>query len=98
MHKYLQTKAPFNGIITARTVNPGAYVGPPVKGSELPSLTLLEQKKLRLVISVPEAYTSYINTNNEVDFTVKALPDLFFKARVKKLAGKKMAILRSMAG
>ncbi len=87
MQKYLQIKAPFNGIITARNVNPGAYVGPSGKGSELPLLTLREQKKLRLVISVPEAYTSYINSNNEVDFTVKALPDQFFKARVKRLAG-----------
>ena len=98
MQKYLQIKAPFNGVYTSRNVNPGAYVGPSVKGSELSLPTHLEQKKLRLVISVPEAYKSYINTNNEVDFTVKALPDQIFKAWVKKLVGKKMAILRSMAG
>lgn len=87
MQKYLQIRAPFNGVITARNVNPGAYVGPSGKGSELPLLTLREQKKLRLVISVPEAYSSYINSNNEVDFTVKALPDQNFKAQVKRLAG-----------
>src|SRR5207244_2282795 len=72
---YLQIRAPFNGVITARNVNPGAYVGPSGKGSEVPLFTLQEQKKLRLVISVPEAYTGYLNNKNEVSFTVKALPN-----------------------
>src|SRR4051812_39743353 len=43
---YLQIKAPFNGVITARNVDAGAYVGPSGKGSELPLFTLQEQKKL----------------------------------------------------
>lgn len=84
---YLQIKAPFSGIITARNVNPGAYVGPSGKGSELPLFTLREQKRLRLVISVPEAYTGYLNPKNEVTFTVKALPNQQFKALVKRMAG-----------
>jgi len=58
---YLQIRAPFGGVITARNVNPGAYVGPSGKGSEFPLFNLQEQKKLRLVLSVPEAYTSYLN-------------------------------------
>jgi len=87
MQGYLQIKAPFNGIITARNVNPGAYVGPSGKGSELPLFTLQEQKKLRLVISVPEAYTSYLDHKNEVSFTVKSLPNQKFTAQVKRMAG-----------
>jgi RND family efflux transporter MFP subunit len=84
---YLQIRAPFDGVITARNVNPGAYVGPSGKGSEAPLFTLQEQKKLRLVISVPEAYTSYLTNKNEVNFTVRALPDQKFKARISRLAG-----------
>ena len=84
---YLQIRAPFNGVITARNVNPGAYVGPSGKGSELPLFTLQEQKKLRLVVSVPEAYSSYLNHKNEVTFTVRALPNRQFKAQIKRLAG-----------
>ena len=84
---YLQIRAPFSGVITARNVNPGAYVGPSGKGSEAPLFTLQEQKKLRLVISVPESYTSYLNQKNEVSFTVKALPNQQFKAQVKRMAG-----------
>jgi RND family efflux transporter MFP subunit len=85
--RYLQIRAPFPGVITARNANPGAYVGPSGKGSELPLFTLQEQKRLRLVISVPESYAGYLNQNNEVSFTVRALPDQPFKARITRLAG-----------
>jgi RND family efflux transporter MFP subunit len=84
---YLQTRAPFSGVISARNVSTGAYVGPSGKGSELPIFTLQQQKKLRLVISVPEAYTGYINNKVTIDFTTRAIPQRIFKATVKRLAG-----------
>jgi membrane fusion protein, multidrug efflux system len=87
MQNYLQIRAPFNGVITARNVNPGAYVGPAGKGSELPLFNLQEQKRLRLVLSVPEAYTGYLNHKNEVSFTVKSQPDHQFKAVINRMSG-----------
>lgn len=92
---YLQIRAPFSGVITARNVNPGAYVGPSGKGSEMPLFTLQEQKKLRLVISVPETYTSYLSSKNAVKFTVRALPNQEFEAQVKRMAGALDARLHS---
>ena len=85
--KYLEIRAPFDGVISMRNVNPGAYVGPSGKGSELPLFTLQEQKHMRLVISVPEAYTGYLTDNDKVNFTVKALPNRAFTAQVRRLAG-----------
>ena len=84
---YLQIRAPFSGVISARNVSTGAYVGPSGKGSELPIFTLQQQKKLRLVISVPEAYTGYINNKVNIDFTTRAIPQEKFKATVKRMAG-----------
>ncbi len=84
---YLEIKAPFSGIITSRGVNTGAYVGPSGKGSEFPMFTLQQQNKLRLVISVPEAFTSFLTGNSNVTFTVRALPNEKFTARVSRLAG-----------
>jgi membrane fusion protein (multidrug efflux system) len=92
---YLQIRAPFNGVITARNVNPGAYVGPSGKGSELPLFNLQEQKRLRLVLSVPEAYTAYLQQKNEVSFTVKSLPGQPFKAIISRLSGTIDSRLRS---
>jgi RND family efflux transporter MFP subunit len=85
--KYLQIRAPFSGVISMRNVNLGAYVGPSGKGSELPLFTLQEQKHMRLVISVPEAYTGYLTDGDKVSFTVKALPSRVFAAQVRRLAG-----------
>jgi RND family efflux transporter MFP subunit len=91
---YLEIRAPFSGVITGRNVNTGAYVGPSGKGSEFPMFTLQEQKHLRLVVAVPEIYTSYLNNKNQVQFTVKALPD-HFTGTVKRLSGALDARLRS---
>jgi len=84
---YLQIRAPFDGVVSARNVNMGAYVGPAGKGSDQPIFVIQEQSKMRLVISVPEMYTAGLSNKNEVTFSVKALPNQKFKAQVKRLAG-----------
>src|SRR5580698_7557308 len=85
--KYLEIRAPFNGVITIRNVNPGAYVGPSGKGSDLPMFNLQEQKHMRLVVSVPEAYTAFLQQQGAVKFTIKSLPDHKFTAKVNRMAG-----------
>ncbi|SEI42819.1 RND family efflux transporter, MFP subunit [Dyadobacter koreensis] len=92
---YLEVRAPFSGIITARNVNLGAYVGPSGKGSEFPLFTLQDQNKMRLVVSIPEAYVGYVNNKTEIKFSVKAYPNEEFTAKVKRLAGALDTRLRS---
>lgn len=84
---YLQIRAPFSGVITGRNVSTGAYVGPSGKGSDMPIFTLQEHEKLRLVVSVPEAFTAYIDKKNEVDFSVNSIAGEKFKAKISRLAG-----------
>ena len=95
MQNYLEIRAPFSGIISARNVSVGAYVGPSGKGSEFPMFTLNEQKKLRLVVYIPESYTSYLHQDDEISFTVKAYPQEKLKAKIKRLAGALDKRLRS---
>jgi membrane fusion protein (multidrug efflux system) len=95
MKSYLEIRAPFSGIISSRNVNPGAYVGPSGKGSELPLLTLQEQKHLRLSVSIPEAYTNFLKANDVITFKVKSLPAETFTASVKRMAGALDLHLRS---
>ena len=85
--QYLEIHAPFSGVISARNVSAGAYVGPSGKGSDMPLFTLQEQKKLRLVVSVPEAYTSYVAVSGDISFTVNSIANQTFKAKVSRLAG-----------
>ncbi|MBX3256595.1 MAG: efflux RND transporter periplasmic adaptor subunit [Chitinophagaceae bacterium] len=84
---YLVIRAPFSGIITARNVSAGAYVGPSGKGSEQPMFTLQEQKKLRLAVAVPETYTQYLQAKKEISFTIQSLPGEKFSAGIQRMAG-----------
>lgn len=92
---YLQIRAPFTGIVTARNINTGAYVGPAGKGSDLPLLTVQDQKKLRLAVSVPEMYTGYLKNGDEIGFNVRSLPNDNFKAKIQRMSGALDLRLRS---
>jgi membrane fusion protein, multidrug efflux system len=76
-------------------VNIGAYVGPSGKGSEFPALTLQQQGKLRLVISLPESYSGYLKQGDEVSFRVRSYPSENFKAKLSRLSGALDLRLRS---
>jgi membrane fusion protein (multidrug efflux system) len=90
---YLQIRAPFDGVITARNINLGAYVGPG-RGTD-PLLVLQDQKRMRLVISVPENSTGGLSNKDEVTFSVAALPNRKFTAKINRLAGALDTKLRS---
>lgn len=95
IQNYLEIRAPFSGVISARNVNLGAYVGPSGKGSDLPIFTLQQQKHLRLAVSIPELYTGYLKEGHDVTFTVKSQPSVLFTAKVKRLSGALDSRLRS---
>ena len=92
---YLQIRAPFDGVVAARNVNLGAYVGPAGKGSDLPLFTIQQQDKLRLSVFVPELYTGYLSNGDELAFTVKSLLGETFKAKIARKSGALDARLRS---
>ncbi len=95
VRSYLVIRAPFAGTITARNVNVGAYVGPSGKGSEFPALTLQQQEKLRLVISVAEGYAGNFREGSAVRFKVRSNQSEIFKARISRLSGALDSKLRS---
>ena len=95
MQGYLQIRAPFDGVIAARNVNLGAYVGPSGKGSELPLFTIQQQEKLRLSVYIPELYTGYLKNGDELSFNVKSLPGRNFKAKIARMSGALDSRLRS---
>lgn len=82
---YLEIRAPFAGVITTRNVSAGAYVGP--GAGAVPMFTLQEEKKLRLVINLPESNAGVLNQNGVVKFTVKSLPGRYFEAKTSRISG-----------
>jgi membrane fusion protein (multidrug efflux system) len=84
---YLVIKAPFDGVVTARNVSPGAYVGPGDKSSGKPLLILQDQDRLRLTMNVTESYTGNLRNRDTVGFTVRSLPGRKFVAHISRMAG-----------
>jgi RND family efflux transporter MFP subunit len=77
--------APFDGIITSRTVDVGALV---TTGTATPALfTVSDQHRLRLYVNVPENYAAAIRPGLKVTFTVPQAPGRTFNADLVASAG-----------
>lgn len=97
MENYLRVTAPFAGVITERNVHPGALAGPGDGPQAAPALRLVDTRRLRLVIPVPEAYTTHISPGTEVGFTVAAYPGRTFFGIVSRLSHAVDVASRTMA-
>jgi membrane fusion protein, multidrug efflux system len=75
LKNYLVIKAPFDGVITKRNVDPGTLVG----GQKI--LLVLENiSKLRVDVALPEAYTSTVLDSSVISFAVDAQPSRKYSA------------------
>lgn len=69
LKNYLVLRAAFDGVITARSVDPGTLVG-----NSQPMLVLENLSRLRLRVAIPEAYTSALPETSTIHFSVDAQP------------------------
>jgi RND family efflux transporter MFP subunit len=87
MEEYLRVTAPFEAVVTERNVHPGALVGPSGGGAvSTPMLRLVNSRRLRLVVPVPEGYVSGITNGVPITFTVQAYPGEAFMGTVARVA------------
>lgn len=93
---YLRVTAPFAGVITERNVHPGALVGP-TGGDAAPMLRVVDQRRLRLVVPVPEAYTASLTRGASIPFKVTAFPAATFTGTVARIARSVDVATRTMA-
>jgi len=85
MRDYLTVKAPFSGIITERNVHPGTLTGPGFKSDNKPLLILVDNKKLRLEVFIPEEFSEKIDKNDkQITFTTGAWPGKSFTANISR--------------
>jgi RND family efflux transporter MFP subunit len=94
---YLRLTAPFAGVVTERNVHPGALVGPAAGGAAPPLVRVVDDTRLRVVVPVPEAYTSDLKTGTEIPFTVAAYPGQSFSGSVARIAQAVDVATRTMA-
>jgi len=97
MEGYLRVTAPFDGVITERNVHPGALVGPSSGTGSTPMLRLVQERRLRLVVAVPEAYVAGITTGAVIPFTTAAYPGQTFSGRIARISRAVDVPTRTMA-
>jgi RND family efflux transporter MFP subunit len=84
---YLTITAPFAGIVTTRNLHPGALIGPASgAGGAQPILQIVDDKRLRLVVPIPEAQVGDMKAGQLVSFTVPAYPGQTFKAPIRRIS------------
>lgn len=74
-------RAPFDGSIVARFVQPGGYVMPNTK-----VVTMVSLNPLKLQLTVPEVYLSALQPGQIVTFRVVAHPNRTFTAKLVRIA------------
>lgn len=84
---YLTITAPFEGVVTTRNLHPGALIGPASgAGGALPILQIAEDRRLRLVVPIPEAQVGEMRVGQPASFTVPAYPGQTFKAPIQRIS------------
>ena len=84
---YLTITAPFDGVVTTRNLHPGALIGPASgAGGAQPILQIVDDKRLRLAVPIPEAQVGEMKTGQLVSFTVPAYPGQAFKAPIERIS------------
>jgi membrane fusion protein, multidrug efflux system len=84
---YLSITAPFAGVVTTRNLHPGALIGPASgPGGALPILQIADDRRLRLVVPIPEAQVGDIKLGQPASFTVPAYPGQTFKAPIQRIS------------
>ncbi len=81
---YLTIRAPFSGVVTQRSIDPGTLVS---TGNAKPILVVENISTLRLRVPVPEAYTAANSETPAINFTVDAQPDITYQAKLSRKAG-----------
>ena len=85
--QFAHISAPFSGVVTARYVDPGAFIPAATSGSTPQSaaiLTLMDFSRLRVQLYVPEAEVPLIRNGLATTLTVEELPGRTFQGSVTR--------------
>jgi membrane fusion protein (multidrug efflux system) len=87
--QFARITAPFAGVVTARFVDPGAFIPAATSGSTPQSaaiLTLMDFSRLRVQLYVPEAEVPFIKNGLATTLTVEELPGRTFQGTVTRFS------------
>ncbi len=85
---YARITAPFSGTVTARYVDPGAFIPVPSQSSQQSAgiIMLMDFSRIRIQMGVPETDASRIRPGCPVAFSAVGLPGKRFKASITRVS------------
>lgn len=83
---YATIRAPFDGVITERLVDPGAFVRSAAEGATTPVLTIARVDYVRLVLNIPESDVSRVSVGTQIEVRCDQLGPEALKATVTRTA------------
>lgn len=86
---YATIEAPFDGVITLRTIDPGDMVfeASSPKGGDQPLLRVAQLDKIRVKTYVPERDSVWVDVGDAAAVTFDALPGVAFAGEVARFSG-----------
>lgn len=94
LRQYLTITAPFDGMVIERNISPGALVGAGDSGK--PLFVLEDSRTLRLTVAIPETFANQLPKKSAVSFSVNAMPDRRFNAKLARSAESLVETNRAM--
>jgi len=90
MKSYTEIRAPFDGSVTERFVDPGAFI------QQGKIVSMVDISKVRVLVDVPESEVRFSQTGTQASVRFDALPGKCVKAAISRSAGALDPILRTM--
>ena len=84
--EYAVITAPFDGVISERFVDQGAFVRSAAEGTTTPLLCIVSTGRLRLTIDIPETSVSAIEVGTDVEVVIPAVGGASVQASISRTA------------
>jgi HlyD family secretion protein len=84
MVDYTKIRAPFNGLIVSRKVDPGSFVQNASTGNPIPMLRVVRTDVVTFVTWVPEKDASLVNKDTDATIRLDALGDQVIRGKVTR--------------
>jgi RND family efflux transporter MFP subunit len=95
--EYARIKAPFDGIVTERFVDPGALIQAATGSANVtPIVTVARVDRVRTFVDMPEREVPFISTSNTATLAPSAFTDQTFTGHVTRFAGALNPATRTM--
>ena len=87
LQNFQKVYAPFDGVITARNIDPGSLISAGSTTGTRELFRLAQVDVLRIFVYVPQSYASDIKAGQTADVSVRELPGRVFQGKVTRTAG-----------